>query len=156
MREIGINPNIYLTVCLFDPTRIIIAKEINLKLPPYISHLPTCHHCSLALGERQTVNQHGSPLSPTGLFPLEETSLHRRSTSNSKDGNWESSACMIPTTTPQAVTQTSGVCETGPFSYDKLRQTPPLEGTSLHRRYLSVERPWGILSLFTTATRQRL
>ena len=27
---------------------------------------------------------------------------------------------------------------------------PPLEGTSLHRRNISVERPWGILSLFTT------
>ena len=29
-------------------------------------------------------------------------------------------------------------------------RTPPLEGTSLHRRNISVERPWGILSLFTT------
>ena len=29
-------------------------------------------------------------------------------------------------------------------------RTPPLEGTSLHRRNKSVERPWGILSLFTT------
>ena len=32
----------------------------------------------------------------------------------------------------------------------KSPRTPPLEGTSLHRRNMSVERPWGILSLFTT------
>ena len=35
------------------------------------------------------------------------------------------------------------------FSYGELPRTPPLEGTSLHRRNISVERPWGILSLFT-------
>ena len=36
------------------------------------------------------------------------------------------------------------------FSYGESPRTPPLEGTSLHRRNMSVERPWGILSLFTT------
>ena len=36
------------------------------------------------------------------------------------------------------------------FSYGESQRTPPLEGTSLHRRNISVERPWGILSLFTT------
>ena len=36
------------------------------------------------------------------------------------------------------------------FCYGELPWTPPLEGTSLHRRNNSVERPWGILSLFTT------
>ena len=36
------------------------------------------------------------------------------------------------------------------FSYGESPRTPPLEGTSLHRRNISVERPWGILSLFTT------
>ena len=36
------------------------------------------------------------------------------------------------------------------FSYGESPRTPPLEGTSLHRRNNSVERPWGILSLFTT------
>ena len=43
-------------------------------------------------------------------------------------------------------------CEAGRFSYGELPRTPPLEGTSLHRRHnrYSVERPWGILSLFTT------
>ena len=37
------------------------------------------------------------------------------------------------------------------FSYGESPRTPPLEGTSLHRRNISVERPWWILSLmFTT------
>ena len=36
------------------------------------------------------------------------------------------------------------------FSYGESPRTPPLEGTSLHRRNIIVERPWGILSLFTT------
>ena len=36
------------------------------------------------------------------------------------------------------------------FSYGESPRTPPLEGTSLHRRNISVERPWRILSLFTT------
>ena len=35
--------------------------------------------------------------------------------------------------------------------YGESPRTPPLEGTSLHRRNISVERPWGILSLFTTS-----
>ena len=38
----------------------------------------------------------------------------------------------------------------GRFSYGESPQTPPLEGTSLRRWNKSVERPWGILSLFTT------
>ena len=38
----------------------------------------------------------------------------------------------------------------GRFSYGESLQTPPLEGTSLHRWSNSVERPWGILNLFTT------
>ena len=37
------------------------------------------------------------------------------------------------------------------FSYGESPRTPPLEGTSLHRRNISVERPWGILSLFTAS-----
>ena len=36
------------------------------------------------------------------------------------------------------------------FFYGESPRTPPLEGTSLHRRNVSVERPWGILSLFAT------
>ena len=38
----------------------------------------------------------------------------------------------------------------GCFSYRESLWTPPLEGTSLHQWNNSVERPWGILSLFTT------
>ena len=41
------------------------------------------------------------------------------------------------------------LCKAGSFSYGELPRTPPLEGTSLHRWNNSVERPWGILSLFT-------
>ena len=45
------------------------------------------------------------------------------------------------------------LCKAGSFSYGKSPRTPPLEGTSLHRRNISVERPWGFLSLFTTCLR---
>ena len=45
------------------------------------------------------------------------------------------------------------LCEAGRFSYGESPRTPPLEGTSLHRRHNSVQRPWGILSLFTTCFR---
>ena len=44
------------------------------------------------------------------------------------------------------------LCEAGRSSYGESPRTPPLEGTSLHRRNNSVERPWGILSLFTTCS----
>ena len=42
------------------------------------------------------------------------------------------------------------LCKAGSFSYGESPRTPPLEGTSLHRWNNDVERPWGILSLFTT------
>ena len=42
------------------------------------------------------------------------------------------------------------LCKAGSFSCGESPQTPALEGTSLHRWNNSVERPWGILSLFTT------
>jgi len=42
------------------------------------------------------------------------------------------------------------LCKAGSFSYSESLRTPPLEGTSLHPWNNSVERPWGILSLFTT------
>ena len=47
------------------------------------------------------------------------------------------------------------LCEAGHFSYSESPRTPPLEGTSLHWRHnrYSVERPWGILSLFMTRFR---
>ena len=42
------------------------------------------------------------------------------------------------------------LCKAGRFSYGESPRTPPLEGNSLHRRNNRVERPWAILSLFTT------
>ena len=45
------------------------------------------------------------------------------------------------------------LCKAGSFSYSESPRTPPLEGTSLHRWNNSVERPWGILSLFTSCLR---
>ena len=42
------------------------------------------------------------------------------------------------------------LCKAGSFSYGESPRTTPLEGTSLHRWNNNVERPWGILSLFTT------
>ena len=45
------------------------------------------------------------------------------------------------------------LCKAGRFSYGESPRTPPLEGISLHRWNNSVERPWGILSLFTTCLR---
>ena len=42
------------------------------------------------------------------------------------------------------------LCKVGGFSYSESPWTPPLEGTSLHPWNKSVERPWGILSLFTS------
>ena len=45
------------------------------------------------------------------------------------------------------------LCKAGCFSYGESPRTPPLEGTSLHRWNNSAERPWGILSLFTTCLR---
>ena len=44
----------------------------------------------------------------------------------------------------------------GCFSYGESLQTPPLEGISLHRRNNSVERPWGILSLFMTCVQLQM
>ena len=45
------------------------------------------------------------------------------------------------------------LCKAGSFSYGESPWTPPLEGTSFHWWNNSVERPWGILSLFTTCLR---
>ena len=58
---------------------------------------------------------------------------------------------------PEAVTQIClRLCGAGRFSYGESPRTPPLEGTSLHRRSTSMERPWGIMSLFTTSFRPRM
>ena len=56
---------------------------------------------------------------------------------------------------PEALTKTCmwRFSETGRFSYGESPCTPPLEGNLLHQRNNSVERPWEILSLFTTCFR---
>ena len=48
------------------------------------------------------------------------------------------------------------LCKAGNFSYGESPRTPPLEGTSLHRRNKTVVRSWGSLSLFTTCLRLRV
>ena len=70
-------------------------------------------------------------------------------------GSW---ACLLPVYKYQWVCHGKSCdtdkwrhCKSGSFSYGESPRTPPLEGTSLHRWNNSVERPWGILSLFTTS-----
>ena len=55
-------------------------------------------------------------------------------------------------TVPETVTDQWRLCKSGRFSCGESPRTPPLKGNSLHRRNNSVERPWGILSLFTTCS----
>ena len=76
------------------------------------------------------MNQHGSPLSPTGLFfSFEETSLHRRIRSNSKDRNWGIFSLRHSDYNARGCdTDVWCLCEAGRFSYDELPQTPPLSG----------------------------
>ena len=95
-----------------------------------------------------------SPRTP----PLEGTSLHRRNMSVERPrGDLEPVYDPFPITSELAltevVTQTCAwqLCGAGRFSYGESPRTPPLEGTSLHRRNMSVESPWGILSLFTVS-----
>ena len=94
------------------------------------------------------VNHHG-PLPLRELHSTDETIVWR-----DPGGSW---ACLRPVynyewinSPSQRLTQT--LCRfsaAGCFSYCESPRNPPLEGTSLHRRNISVERPWGILSLFT-------
>ena len=95
------------------------------------SHVFVKHVC-LYYGE--------SPRTP----PLEGTSLHRRNKVwRDPGGSW---AYLWPVYHLSEIT----LRKSDRFSYGESPRTPPLEGTSLHRRNNSVERPWGILSLFTT------
>ncbi len=95
-----------------------------------------------------TVNHRG-PLPLRELHSTGETIVWR-----DPGGSW---ACLRPVynyewinSPSQRLTQTlCRFCAAGCFSYGESPRTPPLEGTSLHRRNISVERPWGILSLFT-------
>ena len=91
-----------------------------------------------------------SPRTP----PLEGTSLHRGN--NSVERPWGNLSLFTITsefTLLVCDTDKRRLCKAGRFSYGEPPRTPPLEGTSLHRRNDSVERPWGMLSLFTTCLR---
>ena len=99
--------------------------------------------------------------------PLEGTSLHRRNSTVERPWGilgpvYHPSPIMSEFTLPEAVGDTYKqtclwrLCEAGSFSYGESQRTPPLEGTSLHRWNNSVERPWGILSPFTTHFRLRV
>ena len=86
--------------------------------------------------------------------PLEGTSLHRN---NSVERPWGILSLFTTCLWYSMRSPSTGcdrdkwhLCKTGSFSYGESPRTPPREGTSLHRRNNSVERPWGILSLFTT------
>ena len=94
-----------------------------------------------------------SPRTP----PPEETSLHRQN--NNVERPWGISrlftTCFQPVSNQLSPVRGCDtdvwrhLCEAGRFSYGESPRTPPRKGTSLHRRN-NVERPWGILSLFTT------
>ena len=99
-----------------------------------------------------TVNHH-RPLSLRELHSTDETIVWR-----DPGGSW---ACLRPISDYKWIHPSRGcrwyrhiymwrLCEAGHFSDGESPWTPPLEGTSLHRRNNNVERPWGILSLFTT------
>ena len=101
-----------------------------------------------------TVNHRG-PLPLRELHSTDETIVWR-----DPGGSW---ACLRPISDYEWIHPFRGcrwyrhiyicmwrLCEAGHFSDGESPWTPPLEGTSLHRWINSVERPWGILSLFTT------
>ena len=98
-----------------------------------------------------TVNHH-RPLPLRELHSTDETIVWR-----DPGGSW---ACLRPISDYEWIHPFRGcrwyrhiymwrLCEAGHFSDGESPWTPPLEGISLHRRNNSVERPWGILSLFT-------
>ena len=96
---------------------------------------------------------HRGPLPLRELHPTDETWVWR-----DPGGSW---ACLRPVSHYRWI-RLARSCNTdmyvssyeaGRFSYGESPRTPPLEGTSPHRRHTSVERPWGILSLFMTCFR---
>ena len=94
-------------------------------------------------------------VNPRGPLPLRE--LHSTDDTigwRDPGGSW---ACLRPVSDDEWIHPSRGwgwhkhnyicIChlyEVGRFSYGESPRTSPLEGTSLHRRNDSVERPWGI------------
>ena len=93
------------------------------------------------------VSESESPRTP----PLEGTSLHRRNTSVERPWGILSlfTACLPAVYDYVWIHPARGCDYVKQVSESESPRTPPLEATSLHRRNTSVERPWGILSLFT-------
>ena len=87
--------------------------------------------------------------SQTGKEPYENPSEKNRALQNAKKNNKKG---LAKSSKKQHSENTDKwhFCKAGSFSYGESPRTHPLEGTSLHRWNNSVERPWGILSLFTT------
>ena len=82
----------------------------------------------------------------------------RKQSWRNTQNRWEENLVLTDTEPPSRGPRAEQGCDTdkwclcieGCFSYDESPRTHPLEGTSLHWWNNSVERHWGILSLFTT------
>ena len=100
--------------------------------------------------------QRKSPkMNQIGKKPYENHSEKNRALQNAKKNNKTTKKKSSKSSKKQHLENTDKwhLCKAGSFSYGESPRTPPLEGTSLHRWNNSVERPWGILSLFTTCLR---
>ena len=114
-----------------------------------------------------TVNHRG-PLPLKELHSTDETWVWRDPGGSwaclrpASDYEWRNEPNRFPITSelalPEAVTQTCmwQLCAAGRFTHSESPRTPSLKGTSLHRRNMCAERPWEILSLFTTRFRLRV
>ena len=153
-----------------------VCREVNYLTS---SRIPTTPTCGVSMHVKQvvslTVNQHG-PLpftkksvnwqnrtveKPGGCWAYLPVSDHNRwplQGADLSEKRWFGFSYSSESTLPEAVTQKCmwRPCESGSFSYGESPRTPPFEGTSLHRRNNSVERPWGIFSLFTIGFRLRV
>ena len=88
--------------------------------------------------------------SQTGKKPYKNHSEKNRALQNAKSSKTEEGLAKSSKKQHSENTDKWHLCKEGSFSYSKSLRTPHLEGTSLHQWNNSVERPWGILSLFTT------
>ena len=88
--------------------------------------------------------------SQTGKKPYKNHSEKNRALQNAK-----TEEALVKSSEKQHLENTDKwhLRKAGSFAYSESLQTPPLEGTSLHRWNNNVDRPWGILSLFTTCLR---
>ena len=127
------------------PLRRRVLTEEHLAKSSKTQHLENTdkwHFCNVKQVVFRTVNHRG-PLPLKELHSTGETIVWR--------DPWGSWACLPVNSPRQRLWHRQWrLCNSGRFSSGESPRIPPLEGTSLHRRNESVERPWGILSLFTT------